>query len=318
MRRRLFVVAQVVLAIAVLGLAGWTIARQWADMRALPVRIDPTWYVMIASLLPPLLAYGTLIQLWRTILAAWGYPTPALPAARIWFVSSLGRYVPGRLWQLGAMGVMLQRRGVPAAVSLGSALLANIISIVTGLAVVLAVGPNAFGAAGVTGPALRAIAAAVAIATIAILLVPPALPAIGHLVERLTARSFAIPSLPTRTLAVATAEAAVAWILLGLGFHLLAASLLGNATGASTTYISVFVLSYLVGFLVLIAPGGIVVREAALVAGLTSAGVATLAEATVLAVVSRLWLTLLEVTPGACLLVRPAIRRSMKMTIDGS
>jgi len=62
----------------------------------------------------------------------------------------------------------------------------------------------------------------------------------------------------------------------------------------------------LAGYITLFAPGGIGVRETTLVTLLAAAGLETGAQATALAIASRLWLTVLEAAPGLILL---AIRR---------
>jgi uncharacterized membrane protein YbhN (UPF0104 family) len=72
--------------------------------------------------------------------------------------------------------------------------------------------------------------------------------------------------------------------------------------------VAVFTLSYLAGFLALPAPGGIGVREVSLGALLVGSGLTTTAEATLLVVASRLWLTVLEVLPGLFFLAWPASR----------
>ena len=85
--------------------------------------------------------------------------------------------------------------------------------------------------------------------------------------------------------------------------------MLGRPTGDAATSIALFTLSYLAGFLALIAPGGIGVREGVLAGLLLSTGTTTVAEATWIVVASRLWLTVLEIVPGGLLLLaRPSTR----------
>ena len=53
------------------------------------------------------------------------------------------------------------------------------------------------------------------------------------------------------------------------------------------------------------APGGVGVREAVLVLAMPRFQLASVADAAVIAVASRLWLTVLEIVPGVLLLRRP-------------
>jgi hypothetical protein len=73
---------------------------------------------------------------------------------------------------------------------------------------------------------------------------------------------------------------------------------LGAANGATAAYVSVYAASYIIGFLALFAPGGAVVREGAMIAGMLRFGLANQADALAVAVASRLWLTVTELLPG--------------------
>jgi uncharacterized membrane protein YbhN (UPF0104 family) len=68
------------------------------------------------------------------------------------------------------------------------------------------------------------------------------------------------------------------------------------------SYIAVYTASYVAGLLSLI-PGGLVVREAALTIGLTALELTSPPEALVLALTSRVWITLLEILPAVVLLL---------------
>jgi uncharacterized membrane protein YbhN (UPF0104 family) len=73
-------------------------------------------------------------------------------------------------------------------------------------------------------------------------------------------------------------------------------------------YLAVFTGSYLAGYLALFAPGGIGVREVVLVTAMVQYGLATTAQAEVIAFASRLWLTVLEIVPGLVFLPGAATR----------
>ena len=65
------------------------------------------------------LSYVVLIETWRQIVLAWGGRSRWPAAARIWFISNLGRYIPGKVWQIGAMGVLAQDAGVSSVAAVG-------------------------------------------------------------------------------------------------------------------------------------------------------------------------------------------------------
>lgn len=68
--------------------------------------------------------------------------------------------------------------------------------------------------------------------------------------------------------------------------------------GGIPAYVSAYTASYIAGFLAPFAPGGIGVREPALVIAMTELDLASTADAAVIAVASRLWLTVVELGPG--------------------
>ena len=289
-------VARWVAVVVVVALVAWRIAGQWADVRATlaTVQLDPRYAA--ASAAAVLTSYAVLIWTWQQTVRAWGERLAFGPAARIWFVSNLGRYVPGKVWQIAAMGVMAQEAGVAPAAAIGSSLVIALVNVVVGVAIAVALGAGDVVAPGLAVPATVAMAAAV-------VAIPWGLPALGRLVSRVLRRPIVVPPLPHRAIWIAAAGCAAAWMLYGAAFRWLHVALLGVPTGTWQGSTAAFIGSYLVGFLALFAPGGIGVRELTLEPLLVRFGIASGAAAAIVIVVSRLWLTVLEVLPGLVLLV---------------
>jgi len=294
----------------VLWFAYRALRGSWADLRRepLPVRIDGTWVSAAVAVFAA--AYLVLIQTWRSILASWERALPFAEAARIRTIANLGIYVPGKVWAVAAMGVLAQRAGVSPVAAAGSAVLNTAVNIGAGFLVVVATGWRllAIPYAGAPGVAI-----AIIIATAAgLILVPWVTPGALRLAERVTGRPLATGAPPRRAIGYAVTGNVVAWVLYGLAFELLTRGLLGAAPGGLAAYVAVYTLSYLVGYLVLPAPAGVGFREASLVTLMPAAGLATAAEAAVLAVASRLVVTILDILPGLALLGRDTLRRSSR------
>jgi uncharacterized membrane protein YbhN (UPF0104 family) len=288
---------------SVLWFAGRVLAAQWTDVKALGASLTPAWGRVVWSGVIVMVSYAVLIATWRAMVHAWGARIGGADAARIWFVSNLGRYVPGKIWQIGAMGVMAQAVGVPATAAVGSALVISLVNILAGFAVVAATG-----GALVTllAPERGGLPVVLGALTLGVLALPWVLPPIIRLAAKVTRREIPVPTLPHRAIWIAAAGCAVAWMLYGLAFRELTVALLGSASGEAATYVAVFTLSYLIGFLALFAPGGIGVRELSMGALLVSAGLTGEPAAALLVIASRLWLTVLEIVPGLLfLLARP-------------
>lgn len=289
------------LAVAAVVLAGRAILAQWDAFRASGVRLQPRWPLVTASSLLVLVAYAVLVETWRRTVRAWDSDLAWGQAARIWFISNLGRYLPGKVWQIGAMGVMAQEHGVSVVASTGSALVINLVNLLAGFGLVLVTGADFF-------EAPRAAIALAAALVVGIFLAPRIVPLLGGMASRIVGRRLEVPVLPDRAVWLASIGCVLAWILYGVAFQLFVAGVIGHAPGRTTSYVAAFTGSYLAGYIALFAPGGIGVREGSLIVALGRLGLAQGGAAGVISLASRLWLTVLEVLPGLAFLAVDALR----------
>ena len=289
--RKLFVAAQWLFAAAVIAFAVAALKGQWDEAGLRFTSLSPDWTLIAASTVIVLDTYLLLIDAWRRIVTGAGERLRFRDAARIWFVSNLGKYVPGKVWSIAAMTVLARKVDVAPAVAAGSSVLTQLVSIAAGIAVVLVAGAGT-----VDRPAQALVAGLALVALLAA--IPLALPASGRLVTRLTGKPVTVPPITAASVWWATARTVVAWIAYGIAFKLFTRGVIGSAAGGTLSYIAVFAASYIIGFLALFAPGGAVVRESAMVGGLIKLGLAGHADALAIAVASRLWLTVTELGPG--------------------
>lgn len=299
-RKQLWIAAQFLFFTIAVVYFVLQIRSEWGDFVALPDTIHPNWWRVLGSTGWVAASYVVLIETWRQIVVAWGGKLSWPAAARIWFISNLGRYVPGKVWQIGAMGALAQEAGVSSVAAVGSALVVNLVNLLAGLLVVLVAGSRLVVGYG------RALDTALVVFCVLVIGSPWLLPPLTRLAIRVTGRNIPIPSIPPFAIIFAVAGCSLAWNLYGLAFHDLTIAIFGGAAGRPTYYTAVFTLSYLIGYIVLFAPGGLGVRESSLIALLAAAGLETGAQAAALAIASRLWLTVIEAAPGLVLL---AIRR---------
>ena len=311
LRRRSFAVLQVGFALAVTWYAGQKLADRWSEFGEVGATVDPEWRWVVPASVIVLCTYLLLVHVWVAQLRAWGVKVPFPTAARMWFISNLGRYVPGKVWGIGTLVVMAQRRNLSPAATVGSSVLVMLIGIVSGLAVVLITGAGAaellLRQRGMDAPSWAVPLAAV-LALGALAAAPVLLPAMAGGLARATGRESVLPSLPAAAVWSAALGTGLSWILYGVAFQLFSAGMIGEARGAAASYIAIYTAAYIVG-LVSPSPAGAGVREGGLVAGLLSLGLATAPQALIIALGSRVWLTVLEVAPGAVsLLLRPETR----------
>ena len=290
-QRRLLVAAQWILAGAVLWFALRSVDGQWRVAGSRLAALDVEWSWIAAATVIVLLTYLLLIDAWRRVVTASGEQISLGNAARIWFVSNLGKYVPGKIWSITAMTMMARQSSVSPVAAAGSSVLMQLVSIATGIGVVLATGAHA-----VDRPVV-AVGVAVALALL-LIATPRLLPAAISVAARVLGREIDVPRLAGVTVLGAVVRSTVSWIAYGVAFQFFVRGLLGRSAGAPTSYIAVYAASYIIGFLALFAPGGAVVREGAMVTGMLRLGLTGQADAVVVAIASRLWLTVLELLPG--------------------
>jgi glycosyltransferase 2 family protein len=288
--------AQWIAAALVLYFVGRAIAGQWATFKSTPLAADVHWWPIVVSSVLVLAVYALLVQTWRVLLAESGESLTFLGAARIWSISNLWRYVPGKVWSIAAMSELARRQNVGPAIAAGSSILSTLLNIATGLALMLLLGWRWLE---LIAPNARAIAVAlIALAALGLLALPFTLSRVAAYAARVTGRDLRIDAPPARAIALAIAGNLAAWIAYGIAFMWMVRGVIGAAPGATWQYVAVYTASYVVGYLFLFLPGGIGPREAVMFALLPALHMATPKQALLIAAASRVWLTILEVVPG--------------------
>jgi hypothetical protein len=288
-RSRWFRVAQWLAGLAIVIFAARSLLHNWSELRSQPLvwRVQPGWLVLSAVMVWTM--YAVLVVAWRTMLAGWGQRLDGWTAARIWTVSSLGKYLPGKVWAIAGMALMAQRAGIAPWAATGSAVVLQVLAIGTGAVVAGLTGWRAIEAAhaGARGALLLLVLGAVA--GIALLLWPPFL----RRLLRIAAPGSEVRRTPAAAgIGFGIVANFVAWLGYGAALWMLARGLLPDAGLGLPLAIAVFTASYLAGFLALFAPGGLGVREGLFI--LMLQGPLGIGAATALALASRLLLTITE------------------------
>ncbi len=302
MSSRLGRAAQALLAVSVVVFASIAFWRNWSDFRttdfAWRLRLD----LLLLSALITWAMYAALILAWRSFLTGWGQRLSAWQAARIWTVSSLGKYVPGKVWSVAGMAVLAQRAGVAPWIATASAVMLQALAVGTGVLTVSLTGTSILED---RYPWIR-----FALWTLGILSAAAVALALSpRFTQLLLSRLSGAPSLPNPPLRVALLAVIVnllAWCGYGVAFWVMTRGLLSETSLTVPQAIGAFTASYLAGLLALFAPGGIVVREAVFI--LMLQGSLGLATASALAVASRLLLSLTELGAALPFLVLPRER----------
>jgi len=273
----------VVLAV-VAGFFVATLAARWNDVISLKWRLEPGLFTAATVLLA--LSYGLVAWLWGLALRR-AAGTRLVAGARIWFLSNLARYVPGNVWSYVGAVELARREGVARRTTLAVMALTQVLSVgvalAAGLPVLLAE------RARLGRPALLGAVVVVAVAGLAVLFRRRLL---GLARRRLPGFDPAELAPSAGTVAWLVAGYAAYWVVTGLAFAALVASLYPLAAGDVPLVVAAYAAAYAAGFLALLTPAGLGVREGVLVVAL--APVLPAGPARVVALVSRVWMMLVE------------------------
>jgi len=280
-------------------LAGY-IARDWRELSSYEWSVDLPQ--LLASVLGhvAVLAWGVFV--WGRVLARFEHPPVSLAALlRIWFLSNLARYIPGKVWQFVGAAQLARTAGISGPVLLTSMVVHAGFSVLSAGVVAAATLPSE-GRLPVGGAP-----GAVLIAVAALLLVHPAvLNGFLRLIPRAVHRTVLVWTGRWRDGVALLALATLSWVFYGLVFALFVDSLVAVPAHAIVPLAGVNALAFLAGYLVFIAPAGLGAREVALTALLAPFAPAPIPA--VVAVLSRLWTVAAEALGALASLARSGRR----------
>jgi hypothetical protein len=297
--RRTWRVLQFLLGVLLVALAVRSILANWRSAQAQPVdwRLLPGWIALSAAVV--LAGYAILIEGWRRVVLSLGERLTFARATRIWFLASLGKYLPGKVWSLAGAAVLARRAGVDPSVAVAGALVLQALALASGALTVALTARSTFQS---IGPGMIPLAIAVLVACAAGLGLLASQPLLDR-VSRMLPRSVPpLRAVPVGMLALGFAANLIAWVAYGLALHFLAHGVLADVALSLPQAVGVFTCSYLAGFIALFAPGGLGPRESVFI--LMLAGDIGIKPAAGLAVASRLLLTATEVLPAVPLLLQ--------------
>ncbi len=270
-----------------LGLLAWIglrIASDWSAIEVWALLDRPVPLLISGALL--LAAYLLRGLAYARILRGLDARVPTLIAMQVFFASQAGRYIPGKVWQVAGAGLLGQQRaGAGASAALASVVVVAVHHVV-GAALALLALRAVRGAAGASAAALLVLLVGGAAALWLL-----RSPLFARLVRRMAERAgleLGGLRLPSTRLLLETLPLFIAvWLGFGLALWLVAG---GNLPAPDA--VGIMAAGCVAGYVVLVAPSGLGVREATL--ALLLAPKLGAAEAALVAVVLRLWMTVLE------------------------
>lgn len=300
--------ARVIFLLLALAAAIWALVTQWDEFSAAIANFSVPNVVGAFALS---LAFMFVVMLcWRAVVTDLGSPLKLISAANLYFVSQLGKYLPGGVWNFLAIAEMGKDLGVPRSRSLISTIVSILISVVAaGLIAVpgiiaLQVIPEPYGWVML-----------IALPVLAMFLIPSVLNRLINLALKVTKRPALEQPFSARGIVISTAWSMLSWVLAGGCVYLLATELGADASpvgfiGATGAYS----LAWAAGFLVFFVPAGIGVREVVL--GAMLAGQLDTGSVLAVVLVTRVLVTLADVALACLFLLLNRTRLARHRDVD--
>lgn len=250
----------------------------------------PNFPLLGASSLLLMIGYAISAANWAYIVNDLGGPQiPKTDAIRLFMMANLGRYIPGKIWQITGLAALARDRGVTPGIAVGAAVLGQ------GIALVVAAGLGIGVYHTLLPSGYSVLISAVLIGSVIILAaIPISFKAGAELWLRLTGSQPIGTLNPTSGLRWLLLYL-VNWIVYSLAFWMMVASFSSDVSLIPVA--AAFPAAYVLGYLMIFAPAGLGVREGFLIAFLSPyLGVGP---SGIIAVVARLWTTLTEVVPAS-------------------
>lgn len=290
-RRKVFGWAFVLVSLGfitlVLNRQGGELPRLRSDLESFGWALRPGW-------LTAALALGTadlflMGWVWVLLFRSLGGRVGTGEGIRVWMTTNLGRYIPGKIWQLTGLALYMRERRGAGAAALTAAGLYQALVLGTGVAVAAATLGSLFLADGALIPT---------IILLAVLLLVLLQPSIASRISSVLARRFdeSPPERPPGrgSLWAAATGLVAAWLVNGLGLWCVWRGAGGSADPGPLTMAGVYSAAYVAGYVVLFAPGGLVVREGAMAALLAATAGVPVSVGAAVAILARLWATASE------------------------
>jgi hypothetical protein len=270
--------------VVALGGAAYALARDWGVILAALHRLSVA--NVLAAVLVNVVYLACTLASWRAVLADLGSRLPLRGAFELFFVSQLGKYVPGGVWHMVAVTELGLDRAIPRRRSLSAMVVATLVAIATGLVaaaplLVLAGRP-------IPDRGWLWLALPVALG----LLVPAVLNRLLALAMRVLRQEPPEHPMTARGTGAAVGWALAGWVVVGVQVWLLGLGL-GLSRSSLPVVIGAYAVAWIAGFVVVVAPAGLGPRE--LVLGVVLAGALPAGSAVVLVLVTRVLQTVVDI-----------------------
>lgn len=288
-----------IIQIALIGAIFYFLGRQlvdnWGKVTAYEWQIS--YPALILSTALCVFTFFIMSSVWRLIILSLGKRIGNAKAFKISYIANLGRYIPGKIWQMFGMIVLARKEGISEEEAVTSFGLTQLFAVPSGLlcgVVFLMLSPGGFGDYAripYVSAGLKIVGAAILAVSLWTVFYPRQMEALLNRLFVLFRRKAIRLDINKSLAAAIYGGYFLGWSLYGLSFWIFVKGVTVQAAPLFPV-IGLFVIAYQVGYLALFAPGGIGPREAVMT--LLLAPFFGPAVAAALSLASRLWLIVVE------------------------
>jgi uncharacterized membrane protein YbhN (UPF0104 family) len=283
MRSIITTTLKLILTGVIIYFVGRQLVQNWPQVSSYDWQVNPP--ILVLSIIVQLAAFFLYSKVWCIIIEGFGYSVSLPHGFKISYMTNMGRYLPGRVWQVFGMLYLCKKISIPqtvAVASWGITLLFSMIASVIAGAIAVALNPEIISGelAQYTGPSLYVTAATILILSFYFVLQPNrTLGLYNWLLTKLNRK----PIEARITVAMAAQiyiGSLLCWIGYGIAFWLFVQSVAKPIDMPLLWGVAAYIVPYQLGYLAFFTPGGIGVRELAMTAllapyfGPISAGIA--------------------------------------------
>jgi uncharacterized membrane protein YbhN (UPF0104 family) len=251
-------IAGVAIVLLIFGFMFRSLYLEWEEIVAYRWNLDYFALAIAFSLM--LSAAAFYAYLWKLILNRLGTPLSYRKSYRIFFLSQLGRYIPGKVWSILGLVYLSEKEGVSKIISGASVILQLLLQIVSGVIVFALALPFWSDVDSLTG-----LSVLVVVSLLALVLLHPALVTrCVNLALRLTGQTEMELSWNYGYLLGQLALWIGFWLLNGVAYHFLIRSIEPSPLPHVVVLAGIFSLAWVAGFLSLVTPSGLGVMEGTL------------------------------------------------------
>lgn len=264
MKKLLSTTAKLALSALVLFFVVRQFQQHWAEIKAYQWQVDPI--TAIASLVLGILALYLHASLWRPIIRCLGYEISGLTAFRVLYLANLGRYVPGKVWQLFGVLYLTRKEGIAAEEAGASFILMQMFSLPASALVFLIAAQFESGImidqVALMGPKSGWTLGLITFLVSAYIVLWPqkTVIAANWLLAKLKRPEIELTMGRLTALKILLGYC-FAWAVYGLAFWLLIRSVTSGDLIGPVAAVGTFILAHQVGYVALFAPGGLGPRE---------------------------------------------------------